>query len=981
MAFTYEQVAEALAEMAKTGKTNASNGFTIFSEPPRQSPMFAVFEGKGGNAGIADLSFGQGRAAGLARGWFGRVGKKLQGSYNRALKLPEGPERNKAWVKLSEEFDASDPPQALRDAVQGKIGAAAKEAPGMRAKHAARDRAETEKREKRRQQGPSEREIANEAEASRKKAVRKEVRRTYNAIDELRKTGKEGEAAWRKSFDAYFKEKNRGNLKSPDAELAYLRKEAKRLGLEVPEAETPKAAPAPKTPPKAAPTPPPAAEPKTPQQKKARKAAAKKKAAAPKTPPKAAPKTPPPAAPSAAAEPKTPPPAPRARVAPSSHMKPLVQEIRTSIRTIELMMDTTAGGKFADPSTKKSLQNLLSEWGEFKALKADEGTINSLAEELVKKVDKAQDVERKAKSKLVLARQNKATADLKDIDDKAVADAEAKAKTPKEIIKKGGAKAKRKVTKARRELSAMLGTDPQPEASTGKKHPPQQKAFGAKGSMMQPGKVDEYLKGNPGVAKKAKALAKSEGFDFDSISKKAKLHYTTKVAGRSTMVDWAKGGPARVAAKLRKPASKKPAPKPDAPKADAPKPPATTTAAPTKKGKRPNSNKTLDATYKYVSEKTGKSISALKKAAAKVKGGQKPYLFSLLNPGQQAELNDPSYGKTPTAQTPSAKKAAKSRAGAKPPATTTAPVAATVVDEKPPTQARQAAASKKAPGPQPSPNQINEKPATKVKSKAKAKPKVPASPGPDAWHRGDMTPRQKAADTRLRNERARVARMEKIEADMKAGEPKRRAKAARIKKNKANRKAVAEVFESEGLTPEQAKTKAGREAVDDMRKIQGKKGVLESSKVGFKTGKGSTLAERVGSPIRRAASAVADKIPPKVLKGLGVTFRVLGSAAAVAEAGRMGYNITTKGLAQAMRDDDFVTPLVGKLAKATRAPGSGKLPKAVEDRSKAREAQTKSATTIKRPTYTRADAIRREGGGQERRQPKGRPMRRMTSHS
>ena len=272
------------------------------------------------------------------------------------------------------------------------------------------------------------------------------------------------------------------------------------------------------------------------------------------------------------------------------------------------------------------------------------------------------------------------------------------------------------------------------------------------------------------------------------------------------------------------------------------------------------------------------------------------------------------------------------------------------------TQARQAAASKRVPGPQPSPNQIDEKPVTKVKPKVKAKPKVPASPGPDAWHRGDMTPRQKAADTRLRNERARVARMEKIEADMKAGEPKRKAKAARIEKNKANRKAVAEVFESEGLTPKQAKTKAGREAVDDMRKIQGKQGVLESSKKPL-------------TKLQKAARVAGDvtminRIPPGVLSKLGTAFRLAGSAAGVYEVGRMSYMINEKGLAQAMRDDDVGTPIVGYVEKKTRAPGMGKLPKAVEDRSKVRETSTKS-TIPSRPTYTRADAIRREGGGKK----------------
>ena len=231
------------------------------------------------------------------------------------------------------------------------------------------------------------------------------------------------------------------------------------------------------------------------------------------------------------------------------------------------------------------------------------------------------------------------------------------------------------------------------------------------------------------------------------------------------------------------------------------------------------------------------------------------------------------------------------------------------------------------------------------KPAAKPKPKPKTKPGPTP----NQLRAQKAAATRalrkdLNEELAKGHRRAAHAKGVATKAGKARAEAAgRAKRSAASRKGsvktenLRKAYIAEGLTPEQARSKAGRETVNLMREVEGKKGIWEGSKTPHK-GKVSKAARHLldldtdagplkgsadvkalqkgvtggkadvfgkGGNVATRAQRVAGKIPPSVLKGLAKTLRFAGPVGAVAEAARMGYNVTTKGLVQAMRDENI----------------------------------------------------------------------------
>jgi len=366
--------------------------------------------------------------------------------------------------------------------------------------------------------------------------------------------------------------------------------------------------------------------------KKARSAAAKKKkAAAPKTP----------------TESKT----GSSKMARSVHKKyvhTLAQEIRTALRPLEKMYQDS-GGKHRSAEAKKAYKDFFSEYEAFKKTTGDKGTIDKLSQELIKKIDTETVAARHHMSALRLKRSKQAGDDLRAIDAKAVADAEAKqaqAKpAPGGVDPEAAADAKAEVVEER---TATKGER--------KKYAPKQDTFGPEKGRMRAGLVKAYAEAHPDALKAAKELAKRAGFKYADQSLASQLHYLVEAegggaTGKAKMLKWVKstkgGTVATTPAATTPPPASEPATVLD--------PDAVESA---KAATKHVSRRDMATTLKFVSEKTGRSVASLKKAAAKAKGADKKYLASLLTPEQLAELN-PKPGET-RAKPPSSPKTRRS---------------------------------------------------------------------------------------------------------------------------------------------------------------------------------------------------------------------------------------------------------------------------------------------------------------------------------
>ena len=472
-----------------------------------------------------------------------------------------------------------------------------------------------------------------------------------------------------------------------------------------------------------------------------------------------------------------------------------------------------------------------------------------------------------------------------------------------------------------------------------------------------------------------------------------------------------------------------------APKADAPAPPATTTTATTTdRPSIPKWNGKAGKTGPTLSQQQAKDFFETLKPAEK-----KKVLKKLGNPskttgsqlrnaiGQIPDLKAAAISyRASLSTTPSQRAAAESRAAkAKPPATTTASQAATVVDERPPTQARQAAAKKAAkkaarPSPQPSPNQINEKPVTQTKTKAKAKPKAkPLTEKQKAnraakdarreqWHAEE--PERAAAHAkkkaRAQASRQRIADQASVyteggvadPADVRTLKGQRavdrqaaidaESKAAKGKKGKAKWKdpeykpkdPVAGEALTKSKTPHKGKLKAAVASalgVDNVDELLGKDWNYEeladylddASKPGGKGFEKTTKANRLvgkGQRILRTAGAGAKAISPGAAAVAGSIARVggrfLGPAGVVYELGTLGYNISQKGLVEAMRDEE--SSVLTGVDRQKLDEGM----KRAEARSRSRAIQTRSATTPGTKDTSRAAQERKAEIAKEDRQ-------------